>query len=126
MDKNLEKSISILKSELSFISDMQGRLSARKDEIRAKINAICTCDVYNTLKGKYPEALIMFRCGDFYEFYNGDAEIVSKVLGIVLNEGGEVIEHCCGFPHPALDGYLPKLIRAGYRVAITDEVKANF
>lgn len=73
------------------------------------------------LKDKYPNAILLFRCGDFYECYKDDALNVSKVLGLVKNlcELGT----CVGFPYFSLDEYLPKLIRAGYRVAICDEIK---
>ena len=77
-------------------------------------------------KAKYPEALLLFRCGDFYETYCEDAIIASRILGITLthrsngyNKGDEM----AGFPHHALDTYLPKLIRAGKRVAICDQLE---
>ena len=75
------------------------------------------------LKEKHPEALLLFRCGDFYECYEGDASIASLILGITLTkrkDGGNMT----GFPHHALDTYLPKLIRAGKRVAICDQLDA--
>lgn len=75
---------------------------------------------FQELKEKHPEALLLFRCGDFYECYEGDASIASLILGITLTkrkDGGNMV----GFPHHALDTYLPKLIRAGKRVAICDQ-----
>lgn len=79
------------------------------------------------LKAKHPEALLLFRCGDFYETYHDDAIDASKILGITLtkrNNGasGEATA-MAGFPHHALDTYLPKLIRAGRRVAICDQLE---
>ena len=75
---------------------------------------------YNVLKEKYPDTKILLRVGDFYETYQDDAKDLSKTLGIVLtkrNDGVNVV----GFPDHSLDNYLPKLIRAGYRVAINDK-----
>ena len=76
---------------------------------------------YRDLKSKHPDALLLFRCGDFYETYEQDAKVVSEVLGITLTfrDLGEHID-MAGFPHHALDTYLPKIIRAGHRVAICD------
>ena len=78
-------------------------------------------------KAKYPEALLLFRCGDFYETYCEDAIIASRILGITLthrnNGAGAKGDEMAGFPHHALDTYLPKLIRAGKRVAICDQLE---
>ena len=80
-----------------------------------------------TLKAKHPDALLLFRCGDFYETYGEDAVDASKILGITLtrrNNGGSTGDtEMAGFPHHALDTYLPKLIRAGRRVAICDQLE---
>ena len=80
-----------------------------------------------TLKAKHPDALMLFRCGDFYETYSEDAVAASKILGITLtrrNNGGSTgTTEMAGFPHHALDTYLPKLIRAGRRVAICDQLE---
>ena len=78
------------------------------------------------LKAKHPEALLLFRCGDFYETYCEDAVIASQILGITLthrNNGYNKGDEMAGFPHHALDTYLPKLIRAGRRVAICDQLE---
>ena len=79
------------------------------------------------LKEKHPEALLLFRCGDFYETYAADAVIAAEILGITLthrNNGKEgASTEMAGFPHHALDTYLPKLIRAGKRVAICDQLE---
>ena len=78
---------------------------------------------FNELKAKHPDAVILFRVGDFYESYFDDAKKVSEVLGITLTKrGGEDGYYLTGFPHHALDTYLPKLIRAGLRVAICDDI----
>ena len=80
-----------------------------------------------SLKAKHPDALLLFRCGDFYETYGQDAVDASKILGITLtrrNNGGSTGQtEMAGFPHHALDTYLPKLIRAGRRVAICDQLE---
>ena len=77
---------------------------------------------YNELKKENPDAVILFRCGDFYEAYEDDAETCSKVLGITLTKKNPEGTRMAGFPHHALDNYLRKLIRSAYRVAIADDV----
>lgn len=80
---------------------------------------------YNQIKAQYPGALLLFRVGDFYETFGEDAVRASKILGIVLtrrNNGGSH-EELAGFPHHSLDNYLPKLVRAGERVAICDQLE---
>ncbi len=81
---------------------------------------------YFSIKEKHPEALLLFRVGDFYETFGEDAIKASKILGIVLtnrNNGGSKLE-LAGFPHHSLDTYLPKLVRAGLRVAVCDQLEA--
>lgn len=78
------------------------------------------------LKAKHPDAVLLFRCGDFYETYCEDAITASKILGITLtrrNNGASAGSEMAGFPHHALDTYLPKLVRAGRRVAICDQLE---
>ena len=78
------------------------------------------------LKAKHPDAVLLFRCGDFYETYCEDAVTASRILGITLtkrNNGYNKGDEMAGFPHHALDTYLPKLIRAGKRVAICDQLE---
>ena len=80
---------------------------------------------YNTIKTKYPDALLLFRVGDFYETFGEDAVKASKILGIILthrNNGGDRTE-LAGFPHHSLNTYLPKLVKAGQRVAICDQLE---
>ena len=80
---------------------------------------------YNSIKTKYPDALLLFRVGDFYETFGEDAVKASKILGIILthrNNGGDRTE-LAGFPHHSLNTYLPKLVKAGQRVAICDQLE---
>ncbi|NDE30228.1 MAG: DNA mismatch repair protein MutS, partial [Flavobacteriia bacterium] len=81
---------------------------------------------YNQIKAQYPGAILLFRVGDFYETFDEDARVASKVLGIVLTKrsnGAASEMDLAGFPHHSLDTYLPKLVRAGYRVAICDQLE---
>src|ERR1044071_7258052 len=81
---------------------------------------------YNSIKTKYPDAILLFRVGDFYETFGEDAVKASKVLGIVLTKranGSASHIELAGFPHHSLDSYLPRLVRAGYRVAICDQLE---
>lgn len=81
------------------------------------------------LKSKHPDAILLFRCGDFYESYSNDAEKTAKILGITLTKSNHTKDAegkplmIAGFPHHALDVYLPKLIRAGERIAICDQLE---
>ena len=80
---------------------------------------------YNSIKAKYPDAMLLFRVGDFYETFGEDAIKSSKILGITLTKrsNGSSNDALAGFPHHALDTYLPKLVRAGQRVAICDQLE---
>ena len=81
---------------------------------------------HNAIKAKYPDAILLFRVGDFYETFGQDAVIPSQVLGITLtkrNNGNADSSQLAGFPHHALDTYLHKLVKAGYRVAICDQLE---
>ena len=81
---------------------------------------------YNQIKAQYPGAILLFRVGDFYETFGEDAIRASRILGITLtkrNNGGDEDTPLAGFPHHALDNYLPKLVRAGERVAICDQLE---
>ena len=76
---------------------------------------------YNAVKAQHPDAVILFRVGDFYETFHEDALVASKVLGIVLTKRGKsqgTDVPLAGFPHHAIDTYLPKLIQSGYKVAV--------
>jgi len=80
---------------------------------------------YNSIKAKYPDALLLFRVGDFYETFGSDAVKASQILGIVLTKRGSAGANTelAGFPHHSIDSYLPKLVRAGLRVAICDQLE---
>ena len=82
---------------------------------------------FHDMKASNPDAILLFRCGDFYETYCEDAVIASQVLGITLTKrnqkGANATTEMAGFPHHALDNYLPRLIRAGFRVAICDQLE---
>src|SRR5512138_1298825 len=81
---------------------------------------------YSAIKAKYPDALLLFRVGDFYETFGDDAVRTSNILGIVLTRranGAASFVELAGFPHHALDTYLPKLVKSGLRVAICDQLE---
>ena len=81
---------------------------------------------YFAFKAEHPEAVLLFRCGDFYETYGDDALIASKVLGIVLTKRSSATPGAipmAGFPHHSLETYLPKLVRSGYKVAVCDQLE---
>jgi len=81
---------------------------------------------YEAIKRQYPDAILLFRMGDFFETFNEDAKITARILGIVLTKrsnGAAADTPLAGFPHHALDNYLPKLVRAGHRVAICEQVE---
>jgi DNA mismatch repair protein MutS len=81
---------------------------------------------YNQIKAKYPDTILLFRLGDFFETFNEDAAITSRVCGLTLtkrNNGAAGDQPLAGFPHHQLDNYLPKLVKAGYRVAVCDQLE---
>lgn len=81
---------------------------------------------FTDIKAKHPDAILLFRVGDFYETYQQDTVTVSEILGITLtrrSNGSSAATELAGFPHHALDTYLPKLVRAGKRVAICDQLE---
>lgn len=80
---------------------------------------------YLQLKRQYPDSILMFRLGDFYEMFNDDAKVASKALDIVLTARGEGVDRwpMCGVPYHAVDGYVAKLLQAGFTVAIADQVE---
>jgi DNA mismatch repair protein MutS len=79
---------------------------------------------WNDMKAMHPDALLLFRVGDFYEMYNQDAHKGAEILGITLTKRSSGnFKELAGFPHHALDTYLPKLIRAGERIAICDQLE---
>ena len=87
---------------------------------------MCIRDRYFDLKAKYPDTLLMFRLGDFFEMFGADAETGSRVLGIVLtarDAGTDSKIPMCGVPHHAVDSYIATLIEHGYKVAIAEQVE---
>ena len=81
---------------------------------------------YNDIKSKYPDAILLFRVGDFYETFGDDAVLASKILGIILTKrgaGSTSETELAGFPHHSIGNYLPKLVKSGYRVAICDQLE---
>src|SRR4249919_994098 len=81
---------------------------------------------HKAIKQRYPDAVLLFRVGDFYETFGADAIIASQVLGITLtkrNNGSPASSELAGFPHHSIDTYLHKLVKAGYRVAICDQLE---
>ena len=100
------------------------QLSQNEKEQKGKYSSVMK--QWKELKGKHPDALLLFRIGDFYEMYKQDAKRGSEVLGITLTKmNGSKDFHLAGFPHQTLDTYLPKLIRAGERVAICDQLESK-
>ncbi|MCU0469197.1 MAG: DNA mismatch repair protein MutS [Arcicella sp.] len=95
------------------------------DKSKAKKNETPLAKQYNQIKAKYPGALLLFRVGDFYETFGEDAVRASKILNITLTRrnNGNADDHLAGFPHHSLDNYLPRLVRAGERVAICDQLE---
>ena len=98
--------------------------SAPEAEQAAEPSALAKA--YESMKAKHPDAILLYRCGDFYQSFGEDAKAVSEVLGITLTRTSrkDITAQMAGFPHHALDSYLPKLVRAGKRVAICDEPSA--
>lgn len=97
----------------------------RQEGEMAKTDAMSTpmMKQYNALKAKHPDALLLFRCGDFYETYGKDASELSELLGLTLTRRSKDSVAMAGFPYHAIDTYLPRLVRAGRRVAICDQLE---
>lgn len=109
---------------VELLKNKGSQLSQNEKEQKGKYSSIMK--QWKELKGKHPDALLLFRIGDFYEMYKQDAKRGSEVLGITLTKMNESKDfHLAGFPHQALDTYLPKLIRAGERVAICDQLESK-
>jgi len=131
MESNKEL-IKQLENELSFVNKayqnakaVSDSLFQRQQYIEKKIESIKVQEkvvTYHELKAKHPDAILLFRCGDFYESYEDDAVDIANILGITLCNNNGIWSNLAGFPHNALDVYLPKLIRAGRRVAIADKI----
>lgn len=109
---------------VEILKNKGAQLSQNEKEQKGKYSSIMK--QWKELKGKHPDALLLFRIGDFYEMYKQDAKRGSEMLGITLTKMNESKDfHLAGFPHQALDTYLPKLIRAGERVAICDQLESK-
>lgn len=109
---------------VEILKNKGAQLSQNEKKQKGKYSSIMK--QWKELKGKHPDALLLFRIGDFYEMYKQDAKRGSEVLGITLTKMNESKDfHLAGFPHQALDTYLPKLIRAGERVAICDQLESK-
>ena len=108
---------------------LQESFSKLEEKEKAKIGLTPMVKQFLDLKKKHPDALLLFRCGDFYETYMQDARKSSEILGITLTRSSKTKDpdgkplEMAGFPYHALDSYLPKLIRAGQRVAICDQIE---
>ena len=108
-------------------SKVEEEMPTPKEETKVELSPMLK--QFYELKAKHLDAILLFRCGDFYETYGEDAEEISKILGITLTKSikqkdkdGKPLA-LAGFPHHALDTYLPKLIKAGKRVAICDQLE---
>ena len=115
------QNIIVLISLNSHITNLKAHTLAAKEK---KVTPLMK--QYNTIKTKYPDAMLLFRVGDFYETFGEDAIKAAQVLGITLtyrNNGGDKLE-LAGFPHHSVNTYLPKLVKAGMRVAICDQLEA--
>lgn len=135
VDKHDEQKEVVLKedksSEQREEKKQEEKKEEKKDEKAVKAAVSPLVQQYLDLKKKHPDAILLFRCGDFYETYKDDAVKASKILGITLTKSngrkddeGKPLA-MAGFPYHALDTYLPKLIRAGERVAICDRLKCR-
>ena len=133
VDKHDEQKEVVLKedksSEQREEKKQEEKKEEKKDEKAVKAAVSPLVQQYLDLKKKHPDAILLFRCGDFYETYKDDAVKASKILGITLTKSigrkddeGKPLA-MAGFPYHALDTYLPKLIRAGERVAICDQLE---
>lgn len=113
------------KAEQEAKEKAEAEEAAKPKQIVEAITAAQLIEQYKEMKKKHPDAVLLFRCGNFYECFGDDAKTASDVLGITLttraNGSAEKI-YLAGFPHHALDTYLPKLVRAGHRVAICEQL----
>ena len=120
-----------LEAAIAVGTEMQNESAASDDEVEASLfpdeeqSPSPILKQFDELKAKHPEAVLLFRCGDFYESYREDAEAIAGILGITLTRRNDENISMAGFPYHALDTYLPKLIRAGKRVAICDQLEGK-
>lgn len=114
------------KAEDEAKADAKSEDEAKNTPILETVSGSPLYKQYAEMKKKHPDAVILFRCGDFYETFAEDAQTASEVLGITLTtraNGKDRRIFLAGFPHHALDTYLPKLVRAGHRVAICEQLE---
>ena len=129
-DNNVEQSTQEKQEEATEVKQAETAIVDKHDEQKEVVlKEDPLVQQYLDLKKKHPDAILLFRCGDFYETYKDDAVKASKILGITLTKSngrkddeGKPLA-MAGFPYHALDTYLPKLIRAGERVAICDQLE---
>ncbi len=119
----LQSQSSAEKAGLEKQSNLSSNITASNNEPKKVVEISPLMVQWYEIKKQYPDALLLFRVGDFYEAYNEDAEQATKILGITLCKRGKADFNFCGFPFHALDTYLPKLVRAGKRVAICDQLE---
>lgn|GEM_PF-1255803 len=117
-----------LEKQSNLSSNITASNNASESKKVIELSAQDECDCYlmrqwKEIKAQYPDALLLFRVGEFYEAYNDDAKQATEILGITLTKFGKSNIPMCGFPFHALDVYLPKLVRAGKRVAICDQIE---
>ncbi len=111
----------IFQLKLVFLPDYKNEIMAEKKPTETPM-----MKQFFAMKAQHPEAVLLFRCGDFYETYGDDALTASKVLGIVLTKRSSAVPGAipmAGFPHHSLETYLPRLVRAGYKVAVCDQLE---
>lgn len=135
-----KNAFALLQAEIKRTGAVSSRAKARQEakakaeeakakEAEPKVEAVTDAPLekqFEEMKKKHPEAILLFRVGDFYELFSEDAVIASEVLGITLThraKGKDKHIELAGFPHHALDTYLPKLVRAGHRVAICEQLE---
>ena len=119
----------MIESAIKFLNSQRGQIQLKPYILTSKAKEVKETPLmkqYNEIKRKYPDACLLFRVGDFYETFGEDAVRASKILGIVLTKrgaGSETETALAGFPHHSLNTYLPKLVKAGLRVAICDQLE---
>ncbi|MGM9810946.1 MAG: hypothetical protein ACI30J_08805 [Paludibacteraceae bacterium] len=116
----------LLEKQSNISSNITASNTARDEKVANALEEAKNCQLllqWKNIKSQYPDALLLFRVGDFYEVYNEDAEVASKILGIVKTKRGTSDIPFAGFPFHVLDDYLPKLVREGHRVAICDQIE---
>lgn len=117
--KEIEKEIQLLNEVAKSNNDIINAATKSRDMAIQRIEELRE-NYVKDIQSNHKDAAILFRCGDFYECRGDYVEQVANAIGITITKIGK--KKCCGFPHYALDTYLPKLVRSGLRVAICDEL----